>query len=99
MTKTRIHALVFIVMLVSGIPARAGADSSDDAKTKKAQLAAQIDALKVSDVQLESALKQLDAGIVVQSSETDAAKQAADAATDAADAAQARLKETEKHMA
>ena len=98
-TKTRIHALVLIVMFASVVPARALADSSDDAKTKKAQLAAQIDAMKVSDVQLESAVKQLDAGIAVQSSETDAARQAADAARDAADAAQARLAATEKHMA
>ena len=45
MAKTRIHALVLIVMLVSAVPARALADSSDDVRTKKAQLAAQIDDL------------------------------------------------------
>jgi murein DD-endopeptidase MepM/ murein hydrolase activator NlpD len=98
-TKTRIHAVVLLVVVASVLPARALADPSDDATTKKAQLAAQIDAMKVSDVQLESAVKQLDAGVEVQSSETDAAKQAADAAGTAADAARARLAATEQRMA
>src|SRR5947209_3951030 len=98
MTKPRIHALVLLVLLVSAVPARAGADSSDDAKTKKAQLASQIDALKANDVELDTAVKQLDAGIAVQSSETDAARQAAEAANSAADAAQVRLAATEKRM-
>jgi murein DD-endopeptidase MepM/ murein hydrolase activator NlpD len=98
MAKTKIHALVLIVMLVSALATRADADPSDDARTKKARLAAEIDALKVSDVQLESAVKTLDAGIAVQSSETEAALQAAAAADAAADAAQVRLTATEKRM-
>jgi murein DD-endopeptidase MepM/ murein hydrolase activator NlpD len=99
MTKTRIRALAFIVLLVSALPARAGADSSDDAKAKKAQLAAKLDALKADDAQLEAAVRTLDAGIVVQSSETASADQAASVADDAVDSAKVRLSATEKHAA
>jgi murein DD-endopeptidase MepM/ murein hydrolase activator NlpD len=96
MAKTRIHALVLIVMLVSALPARAGA--ADDARKKKAELAAQLDVLKANDLQLESAVRNLDAGIEVQASETEAAKQAASAADEAVDTAEARLAATEKRV-
>lgn len=86
-------------MLVSAVPARALADSSDEVAAKKASAAAKLDAAKVDDAKLEAAVRSLDAGIAVQSSATDAARQAADAANAAADSAQARLKATEKKAA
>lgn len=96
MAKTRIHALVLIVMLVSALPARAGAD--DDARKKKAELAAQLDVLKANDLELETAVRNLDAGIAVQASETESAEQAAKAADAAVDSAEARLAATEKKV-
>ena len=97
MARTRIHALVLIVMLVSAVPARAGAD--DDSRTKKAKLAAELDVMKANGIELESAVQALDAGIAVQSSDTEAAKQAATAADAAVDTAKARLAATEKRAA
>ncbi|MDQ3980319.1 MAG: peptidoglycan DD-metalloendopeptidase family protein [Actinomycetota bacterium] len=97
MTRTRIHALVLIVMLVSAVPTRAGAD--DDSRTKKAKLAAELDVLKANDLELESAVKALDAGIAVQASDTEAARQAATAADAAVDTAKVRLAATEKRAA
>jgi len=99
MAKTRYHALVLIVMLVSALPARASADSSDEVRAKKIAAAAKVDALKADDLQLEAAVRTLDAGIAVQSSVTDAAQQAAKAADTAVDTAQGRLKATELRMA
>ncbi|MFN2504489.1 MAG: murein hydrolase activator EnvC [Acidimicrobiales bacterium] len=96
MTKTRIHALVLIVMLVS-LPTRAGA-ADDDARTRKANAAAQLDVLKANDLQLESAVQALDAGVAVQASETDAAQQAVEVADAAVDTAKARLTATEKRV-
>ena len=98
MTKARIHALV-IVMLVSVMPTRAlAADDAETVRAKKVAAAAKLDALKADDVQLESAVRTLDAGIAQQSSVTDAARQAANAAEAAADAAALRLAATEKRM-
>ena len=97
MTRPKFHALVLIVMLVSGLPARAGAD--EDSRTKKARLAAELDVLKADDLKLEAAVKALDAGIVVQASDTEAARQAATAADAAVDSAKARLAATEKRAA
>ena len=96
MAKTRIHALVLIVVLVSVVPARAGADGHN--RKKKAQLAAELDVLKANDLQLESAVQALDAGIVVQTSETEAARQAAAAADSAVDSAKAKLAATERRV-
>lgn len=100
MTNARIRALVLIVMLVSALPARALAD--DDANTiasKKAAAAAKLDAAKADDDKLETAVRQLDAGIAVQSNVTDAAKQASAAADSAADAAAVKLAKTEAKSA
>lgn len=98
MAKTRIHALVLIVMLVSALPARALADSTDEIRAKKLAAAAKIDALKSDDVQLDAAVRTLDAGIAVQSNVTDAARQAATVADAAVGTAQARLAATERRM-
>ncbi len=99
MTKTRIHALVIVVLLVSVLPTRALAQSSEDIKAKKLAAAAKVDALKADGLQLEAAVRTLDAGIAVQSNVTDAARQAAQAADVAADAAKVRLLATEKRVA
>jgi murein DD-endopeptidase MepM/ murein hydrolase activator NlpD len=100
MTKTRIQALVLAVVLVAALPAQASfADSSDEISAKKVAAAAKLDALKADDAKLESAVRTLDAGIVVQSSATDAARQAATAADAAVDSAETRLRATEKKAA
>jgi murein DD-endopeptidase MepM/ murein hydrolase activator NlpD len=101
MAKSKFHALGFVAMLAAStlLPARAIADSSSDVHAKKVAAAAQLDTLKANDAQLEAAVQTLDAGIAVQSTETDAATQAASAASAAADSAQAKLAATEKRMA
>lgn len=98
MAKIRNHALVIIVMLVSALPSRAFAQSTDEIRAKKLTAAVKIDALKADDLQLEAAVRTLDAGIAVQSNETDAARQAARAADAAVDTAQGRLFATERRM-
>ena len=98
MTKTRIHALVLIVVLVSALPTRAFAQSTDEIKNKKLAAAAKIDALKADGLEVEAALRTLDAGIAVQANVTDAAKQAAQAADVAVDSAKSKLAATEKRM-
>jgi murein DD-endopeptidase MepM/ murein hydrolase activator NlpD len=105
MTKPRPLALAFVVLLVSALPARAGAQSSEDyqrkdaAATKRSQLAAQIDVLRANDRELEAAVQALDAGITVQSNATEAAQQAAVAAQVALGSAEARLAATERRVA
>jgi murein DD-endopeptidase MepM/ murein hydrolase activator NlpD len=100
MANRRIPALVLLVMLVPILPARAfAADDAATAQQKKVAAAAKLDALKADDLQLEAAVRTLDAGIAVQSSETDAARQAANAAAVAVDAAAARLAATERKAA
>jgi murein DD-endopeptidase MepM/ murein hydrolase activator NlpD len=89
-----------IVMLMSAFPTSAfAADDADTVRSKKTAAAARLDALKADDAELEAAVRTLDAGIAVQSSATDAARQAASAAMAAADAAAMRLAATEKKMA
>ena len=99
MTKSKIHALVIVLMLVPLLPARAfAADDAETVRAKKLAAAARLDSLKADDLQLEAAVRTLDAGIAVQSSETAAARQAANAAEVAADAAAVRLAATEKRV-
>jgi len=100
MANPKIRALVLIVLLVSALPTRASAaDDKATVQQKKVAAAAKLDALKADDIELESAVRTLDAGIAVQASETDAARQAASAATVAVDAAAARLAATERKAA
>ena len=100
MANPKIRSLVLIVMLVSALPARAlAADDKATIQQKKVAAAAKLDALKADDLELEAAVRTIDAGIAVQSSETDAARQAANAATVAVDAAAARLAATERKAA
>ncbi len=99
MATTRIPTLVVLVLLMAIVPSPAGAaDDADSVRAKKVSAAAKLDALKADDIQLESAVRTLDAGIAVQSRETDAARQAANAAAAAVDAAAARLVATERKM-
>lgn len=104
MTKTRTHALAFVVLLVSVLPARAGAQSSDDYARRDALAseriakAASLDVLKANDRDLEGAVQALDAGIAVQQNSTKAAQQAAAAAQSTLGAAEAKLAATERRV-
>lgn len=105
MTKSRIPALAFVVLLVSALPARAGAQTSDDyarrdaAAAKRIQTAAELNVLKANDRELESAVQALDAGISVQQNTTEAAQQAAVAAQTTLGAAEGKLAATERRVA
>ncbi|HEX2047565.1 MAG TPA: peptidoglycan DD-metalloendopeptidase family protein [Acidimicrobiales bacterium] len=69
------------------------------AQTKKAEAAAKLDTLRANDAELESAVKALDAGVVVQAATTEAAQQALRAAEKDLGSAQSRLANTEARMA
>lgn len=105
MTKTRIHALALVVVLVSVLPARAVAQSSDDyasreqLATERIRKAAELDVLKANDRELESAVQALDANIAIQQNATEAAQQAALAAQSTLGAAEARLAAVEREVA
>jgi murein DD-endopeptidase MepM/ murein hydrolase activator NlpD len=78
-------ALVLVALLVlSGIASAESVSSArrrqTEARQRRAQAAARIDAARASDRQLENAVRALDAHIVGQQAETDAARQAASVA-------------------
>ncbi|MDP8937516.1 MAG: peptidoglycan DD-metalloendopeptidase family protein [Actinomycetota bacterium] len=103
MTWTRTPAAALAALLVLALAAPSFADPSaedkrDTARTKKAQLAAQINTLKANDDQLEDAVRALDAGIQVAANDTAAAQQALRAAQTGLTTAEARLAETERRM-
>lgn len=105
MAKRRLTAAAIVALLVMAFASPAGADVLDqelqkkaDAHAKKVAAAAKLDAAKAQDGQLESAVRDLDASVHAQSSNTTSAQQAADAAQVAVGTAEARLAATEKHM-
>jgi len=101
-TTTPAAALAALLVLALASPSLAepGTESKREAaRTKKAQLAAEINTLKASDDELESAVRALDAGIEVAASSTAAAHQALQAAQTGLSTAEARLAETERRMA
>ena len=103
MANLRFPARALVVVMVMALATPAFADPSPEekrtaAQTKKAQAAAQLDALRANDEELESAVKALDAGVAIQSATTDAAQQALRAAEQNLGSAQARLAATEARM-
>src|SRR5205823_9533421 len=89
-----------------GSAAPAGADSlaktrqqRDAARAKKAQLAAQINTLKASDAQLDSAVRSLNRQVEAQMARASDALQAVKAALAQQVAAEAKLKATEGNIA
>jgi len=104
MPNLKIPARALVVMMVMALAAPAFADPSPEerrttAAAKKAEAAAKLDTLKANDVELESAVRALDAGVAVQSATTDAAQQALRAAERNLGTAQSRLANTESRMA
>lgn len=104
MTRTTTPAAALVALLVLALAAPAAAQSSaedkrDAARSKKTQLAAQIDTLRADNDALENAVRALDAGVQVASSDTDSAQQALRAAQTGLTTAESKLVETEKRMA
>lgn len=82
-------------------PAFADASAEDKraaTQAKQAQAAAQLDTLKASDADLESAVRALDTGVQVESDSTNAAQQALKTAEVDLGTAQGRLANTEARM-
>jgi murein DD-endopeptidase MepM/ murein hydrolase activator NlpD len=104
MTKTRKLASALVLLLVVALapPAWSAAPSAEEqrdaAREKKAELAAEVDTLKASDDELESAVRALDAGVAVQSNQTESAKRALQSAETGLGSAEAKLAATEQRM-
>lgn len=104
-SRSSLVALAVLVVLGLAQPARA-ADSltgarrqRDAARQKQAQVAAQLDHLKASDAELESAVGVLTGQVKAQEASAAAASQAVEAAMAAVAGAQARIVATEKRLA
>ena len=84
--KVRTLALVLVGALLAGLAAPAAAQSSDPraardaARTRRAQLAAQLDELKASESELLAAAEALSDQVLAQAARVDAARQAVAAA-------------------
>ncbi|HEX7275978.1 MAG TPA: peptidoglycan DD-metalloendopeptidase family protein [Acidimicrobiales bacterium] len=104
MTKTRNLASALVLLLVVALapPAWSAAPSPEEqrdaAREKQAELAAEVDTLKASNDELETAVRALDAGVEVQSNKTESAKRALQSAETGLDSAEARLAATEEKM-
>ena len=104
MTTTRKLAAALVLLLVVALapPAWSAAPSPEEqrdaAREKKAELATQVDTLKASDDELESAVRALDAGVAVQSNQTESAKRALQSAETGLGTAEAKLAATEQRM-
>ena len=104
MPKTRTPALVaLVVLLVLALAQPAGAADSlsearrkrEDARRRRAQVAAQLDHLKASDAELESAVSVLDGQVRAQLASAEAARQALQSARAAVADAETRIAATE----
>ncbi|HZQ27640.1 MAG TPA: peptidoglycan DD-metalloendopeptidase family protein [Acidimicrobiales bacterium] len=96
---------VLVACLVVALAAPASADSVSDlrakrdaAHTKRAQLAAKLDAMKATDGDLQNAVTVLDKQVAAQQAAADAARQSVQAAVDAVTAADAKLADTERRI-
>jgi murein DD-endopeptidase MepM/ murein hydrolase activator NlpD len=102
-TRLLAPALVLLLALASATPAWSEPSGTpearrDAARTKKAKVAAELNTLKASDDELESAVRALDAGVAVQENATEAAQRALKSAESGLNAAEERLATTEKRM-
>ena len=102
--KRRAFVALVLVALValSGIASAESVSSARrrqaDARQRRARAAARIDAARASDRQLENAVRALDAHIVGQQAETDAARQAASVAERELVELTAKLRATQKRL-
>jgi murein DD-endopeptidase MepM/ murein hydrolase activator NlpD len=107
MPKPRYLASALVVLLVvalappawSAAPSGTPEEQRDEAREKKAELAAEVDVLKASNEELETAVRALDAGVEVQSNQTESAKRALQSAETGLGSAESRLAATEERMA
>jgi murein DD-endopeptidase MepM/ murein hydrolase activator NlpD len=103
MTRPKTLFALLVVTLVAALAAPATAADPEaerqQVRAKKAQLAAQLNTLKASQVELDRALKVLDQQVVAQSRITTAARQAAAVADAEYAAASKRLEETKASLA
>jgi murein DD-endopeptidase MepM/ murein hydrolase activator NlpD len=107
MPKTHRPLLVLLSVAITVLMATpVGAESlsttrarRDAARARRAQIAAQINTLKSTDTQIETAVHLLDAQVGAQQATVEAARQAADAARVAQDAADSKLAATEVRIA
>ncbi|MEA2704073.1 MAG: hypothetical protein QOD63_2018 [Actinomycetota bacterium] len=102
-TRILAPALVILLALASATPAwsePSGTPESrrDAARTQKAKLASEVDTLKASNDDLESAVRALDAGVAVQSNANEAAQRALKSAETGLSAAEGKLAATEQRM-
>ena len=102
-TFVALFLALLLVVLTAAAPA--GADTLSDAKRKReeararrAQLAAKINALEASDEELDRAVKTLNKQVLAQQASADAARQAVQAAVAAVARADAELGATEKEI-
>lgn len=89
------------MVMALATPAFADASAEDKraaTQAKRSQAAAQLDTLKASDADLESAVRALDTGVQVESDTTNAAQQALKTAEVDLGTAQGRLADTEARM-
>ena len=101
-TRILAPALVILLALASATPAWSEPSPEarrDAARTQKAKLASEVNALEASNDELESAVRALDAGVAVQSNANEAALQALQSAETGLSAAEEKLKATEARMA
>jgi len=95
--------LVVLLVVALGPPAWSAAPSPEEqrdaAREKKAEVAAQLDTLKASNEELETAVRALDAGVEVQSNQTESARRALQSAENGLGSAETRLAATEERMA
>ncbi|MGH2686815.1 MAG: murein hydrolase activator EnvC family protein, partial [Actinomycetota bacterium] len=91
-------------LLIVALAAPVGADSTstrrqrDEARRRRAAAAAQLDAMQVSDAQLEAALAALEANVQGQQSQVQAAQVAAKAAEDEVAATQIKIDATRQRI-
>ena len=103
-TRILAPALVILLALASAAPAWSEPSGTpearrDAARTQKAKLASEVDALKANNDELESAVRALDAGVAVQTNANEAAQRALKSAETGLTAAEDRLRATETRMA
>ncbi len=102
MLRTPVPAAALVLSLVLALATPGNADTLDErnasTQSKRAAVAAKVDAAKADDAQLEAAVRELDTSVTAQSSTTEAAQQAASAALVAVGSAEARLAATEARI-
>ncbi|HUQ38962.1 MAG TPA: peptidoglycan DD-metalloendopeptidase family protein [Acidimicrobiales bacterium] len=106
MRTHRLPLVALVALLVVALAAPVGAESTTNARrrreatrSKRAQAAAKLNALKATDAQLEAAVRTLDRQAKAQAAQAVAARRSLDAALMSVQRAEAKLAATSKQMA